>query len=90
MAIKITNSKGFLVLKMLRPELPYITEEDSGCDFCNRNPLEGYYIGVLNSWYCNACYEEWMNNPKTIRYEEDIWFEERRFKRMCEMLRGNF
>lgn len=31
------------------------------CDFCNTPSSKGYYISVLNSWYCEDCYNEWVD-----------------------------
>ena len=76
MAQIIENKKGFLVIRCSAVE----TMKFGGmgiCDFCNESDLIGYYIAVLNCWYCQQCYEEWVK--RAIRHEEDNVIEVRNF-----------
>jgi hypothetical protein len=55
------------------------------CDYCNIQPkFGGYYIAVLNKWYCENCYQEFIERAKV--YPEDKIIEERNFKIMCKLL----
>ena len=49
------NKKGFKVIQISRKELV----EELGqygaigiCDYCNETASTGYYIAVLNQWFC--------------------------------------
>ena len=53
------NKKGFKVIQISRKELV----EELGqygaigiCDYCNETASTGYYIAVLNQWFCPKCY----------------------------------
>ncbi len=78
------NAKGFRVIKISRAEVNEILGGYGICDFCNKARPTGYYIAVLNSWYCPECYNEWMKTAK--RYDEDIPFEERNFQRVKRLM----
>lgn len=54
------NKKGFKVIQISRKELV----EELGqygaigiCDYCNETASTGYYIAVLNQWFCPKCYQ---------------------------------
>ena len=77
MSIKFINEKGFTVYEMTGVE----TMEFGGygiCDYCNRAALKGYLIPVLNHYYCEKCYNNWLERAEY--YEEDRWFEERKIE----------
>lgn len=68
MAKLVENTKGFLILEMSAAE----TIKCGGggiCDSCNDIEFTGYYIAVLNRWYCPKCYSEWIVRAR--RYESD-------------------
>ena len=48
------------------------------CDSCMESPEVGYYVAVLNQWFCKKCYEEWLQRAE--RYQEDIPYEERNYE----------
>jgi len=84
MAKQIDNEKGFLEIETSMTEC---VEKFGGlgiCDLCNNADFTGYYIAVLNSWYCQKCYQEWLS--RAIRYKEDIPFEQRRFDQYSKLL----
>lgn len=86
MAKKIENKKGFLVLEISRDELiDKLGEYGSTgiCDYCASTPKIGYYIAVLNQWYCPKCYEDFIRTGK--RYEEDVPFERKNFDLYCQI-----
>ena len=44
------------------------------CDSCSRiTRTSGYLIPVLNRYYCQTCFEDWLNRAEY--YPEDIPFE---------------
>lgn len=72
MAVKIKNSKGFIVYKMKGAE----TMKLGGCgvcDYCNNTSANGYLVAVLKSYYCEKCYRDWLKRAKY--YEEDRRYE---------------
>ena len=79
------NDKGFKIIEMSMVEVNELFGGDGICDFCNKASLTGYYIAVLNSWYCPECYEDWLKEAK--RYDEDIPFEERNFERVKRLMK---
>ncbi len=59
------NKKGFKVIQISRKELV----EELGqygaigiCDYCNETASTGYYIAVLNQWFCPKCYQAWVSS----------------------------
>ena len=66
------NKKGFKVIQISRKELV----EELGqygaigiCDYCNETASTGYYIAVLNQWFCPKCYQAWYH--RATYYPED-------------------
>lgn len=50
------------------------------CDRCGRPCLpsdKGYFIAVLNQWFCEQCYQEWQK--RAIWYVEDADVERKNF-----------
>lgn len=43
------------------------------CDSCCLYSPKGYYIPVLNSYYCPKCYADWLTRAK--KYDEDMPYE---------------
>ena len=77
MARKFINEKGFTVYEMTGAE----TMKFGGygiCDYCNEGAVKGYLIPVLNHYYCEECYNNWLKRAEY--YEEDRWFEERKIE----------
>lgn len=80
MAQIIDNKKGFKVIQIGRDDLVRTLAAfgSSGiCDRCCKSPNTGYYIAVLNMWFCPECYNKWIANA--TRYDEDKEVEERNF-----------
>ena len=84
MASIVKNEKGFKVLNIDNNELRQAIGGRGICDYCCEKPIEGYYIAVLNSWYCPRCYHKWILNA--TYYREDKPIEERNYQYMTEML----
>lgn len=80
MARRIEAGK-FLVIECTAGEL--MDAVQSGlcvCDFCDKPSLPnevGYYIAVLNQWYCKKCFDSWLARARY--YPEDADVERRNF-----------
>lgn len=85
MAKKVDNEKGFLVIEVSATECAEVFGGLGICDSCNSFDLKGYYVAVLNCWYCQKCYKEWIERAK--RYVEDIPFEQRQFDHYCKLFK---
>ena len=48
----------FLVIEATRAEMHRVCDSPGICDYCGKVSDNGYYIAVLNSWYCPECYEK--------------------------------
>ena len=82
---KITeNEKGFLVLKVSGEECRLYFQGEGICDYCNKSSQNGYYIAVLNCWYCPECYGNFTQRAK--RCSPDTKTEEKNFLRACILL----
>ena len=78
---KYKMKNGLTVYKMTAEEVIKTFPGGLGrCDFCNIQTKEGYYIPVLNRYYCNSCFNAWKLRSRN--YPEDAWFE----KEMIEAL----
>lgn len=75
MAKRIEAGK-FLVIECTARELMDAVGTDAClCDWCCRrcNPREtGYYIAVLNHWYCGECYRSWKKSARWYPDDADI------------------
>lgn len=83
MAKKVDNQKGFLVIEVSAAELSAQTGGVGICDYCNTPAEKGYYIAVLNKWYCPKCYSEFCERSK--RYDEDARIEKKNYERYAKM-----
>ena len=84
------NEKGFKVIQLSYAEISRLTGNlDPICDRCaNPKVSQGYYIAVLNQWFCKKCYNDW--NKEARYYPEDAEIENRNFeyyKNLC--IKGN-
>ena len=84
MAEIIENKKGFKVIKMSNVEVSSVFGGFGICDCCNINAREGYYIAVLNSYYCEQCYQSFLETA--TNYPEDQNIEERNIKNVLKHL----
>ncbi len=48
----------FLVIEATSLEMYSACGSPGICDYCGQPSENGYYIAVLNSWYCPECYEK--------------------------------
>lgn len=87
MAKIIENKKGFKIIRIDRSEL---IERLAGygcvgiCDRCSLPSVAGYYIAVLNQWFCQNCFYDWYITA--VNYPEDRRIEESNFNRMKSIL----
>lgn len=84
MASITKNEKGFKVIRIDNDELQQAFGSPGICDNCSEMSEEGYYIAVLNRWFCPVCYHEWIKHA--TYYKEDKPIEERNYQYMTEML----
>lgn len=80
MAKQIEAGK-FLVIECTAGELMNAVGSDICiCDCCGRPCLptdKGCYIAVLNQWYCQECYKDWIE--RAAWYPEDADVEQKNF-----------
>ncbi len=68
----------FLIIECTVVEL-YVACGGAGiCDNCANTPGRGYYIAVLNRWFCPKCFEEWKE--RAVWYPEDAPIERKNFE----------
>ena len=75
------NKKGFKVIQATRGEMMCALAEYGCagiCDSCGESKESGYYIAVLNCWYCKECFYLWYNGAK--HYPEDALIEKKNFE----------
>ena len=83
----VDNVKGFKVINDVpRKVLETATgAEKCICDECLSSPDTGYYVAVLNRWFCPTCYKHWMACAR--RYGEDAAIEERNYNFYMKLLK---
>lgn len=76
---KIVNSdKGFKIIEFSSEEMSILTGNPTPiCDDCNEEAEQGYYIAVLNQWFCRKCADEWHKIAEY--YPEDSEAEEKNY-----------
>ena len=81
MAKQITRGK-FLLIECTAGELMNAVGSDICiCDWCAKPFLpseKGCYIAVLNQWYCQKCFEEWIE--RATWYPQDVDVERKNFE----------
>ena len=81
MAKQIKRGK-FLLIECTAGELMNAVGSDICiCDWCARTFLaseKGVYIAVLNQWYCQKCFEEWIE--RATWYPQDVDVERKNFE----------
>lgn len=82
MAKIIENEKGFKVIEVTGREMLKIGCGNI-CDNCaEMESGTGYYVAVLNRWFCPECYEKWYGYAINYANEHhsDRLIEERNFE----------
>ncbi len=75
--IKIKLKNGYVAYKIKTTELIKLGGWGV-CDYCNKTENVGYLIPVLNRWYCEACFRDWLRTSRF--YPDDKPFENRNCK----------
>ena len=75
---KIVEFDRFKVIKASANEMFEAVGSPGICDYCSERPEHGYYIEVLNKWFCPKCWKEFKK--RAVWYPEDAQIEERNFK----------
>lgn len=85
---KQIDAGNFLVLECTAGELTNAVGTDICiCDWCGRAYFpsdKGYYIAVLNQWYCKKCYKEWIE--RAVWYPEDADIQRKNFEFYAPLL----
>ena len=79
MAQIVSNEKGFKVIHVETLDM-WAIGSPAKCDYCTADmatPDGGYYIAVLNHWYCPKCFEEWKQRARY--YPQDVAVERRNY-----------
>lgn len=80
----IKSRQGYKMIKLKAVDVVSKLGGFGICDMCNESSLDGFYIGVLNRWYCVECKEDFEKN--TQFYKEDLDFEEKSITRIINIL----
>lgn len=75
---KIVEFDRFKVIKASAKEMFEAVGSPGICDYCSERPEHGYYIAVLNKWFCPKCWKEFKK--RAMWYPEDAQIEERNLK----------
>ena len=75
---KIVEFDRFKVIKASAKEMFEAVGSPGICYYCSERPEHGYYIAVLNKWFCPKCWKEFKK--RAVWYPEDAQIEERNFK----------
>lgn len=84
MAQIVSNEKQFKVIEMSTPEVATVFGGMGICDWCGKAHTKGFYIAVLNHWYCKKDYEFFLERAKN--YKEDRSIEDLNFQRVIKLL----
>lgn len=90
----VENSKGFKVLNLSKEDtlkLGFGFVEDGQhicvCMSCNEDcGNSANFIAALGDVMCDECLKEWLEDPLTKRYEEDIEYEEDNYNIILKQL----
>lgn len=79
------SKQGYKILSFKLTTLIEIHKGAMGiCDSCNKAGFDGYYIPVLNRWYCESCFKEF--EERTPFYEDDLEYENLNYNNMKKTL----
>lgn len=74
---KIVEFGRFKVIKASAKEMFEAVGSSGTCDYCSERPEHGYYIAVLNKWFCPKCWKEFKK--RAVWNPEDAIIEDRNF-----------
>ena len=69
--------KKFLIIECTAHELYAACGGPGICDYCGRPSDRGYYIAVLNQWFCPGCFNQWKLTARY--YPSDAHIEQKNF-----------
>jgi hypothetical protein len=75
----------FLIIECSARELYVACDSPGVCDFCGTPSPIGYYIAVLNQWFCPKCFETWKQTDPQLT-KEDAKYEKRHFDHYAPLL----
>lgn len=77
------NNKGFKILSVTGREMLQIGCGNI-CDNCAQTSENGYYVAVLNRWFCPVCFANWYDyaNNEATPFNADGRIEEKNFTNM--------
>lgn len=79
MASIIESNKNFKIILFSCQEMSRLTGNPFPiCDSCAKESSYGYYVAVLNQWFCKECLEDWHERAKN--YPEDREIENKNFE----------
>ena len=83
---EIVEFDKFKIIKATADEMRKVTRMFSFgiCDYCGGQPRVGYYIAVINRWYCQECFDNFKERAKW--YRQDSMIEERNFQYYGKLL----
>ncbi|HEY6143721.1 MAG TPA: hypothetical protein VIV55_09955 [Flavobacterium sp.] len=87
MAKIIENDKNFKIIEVSESEVKNKIGGFGICDSCNGFFGKFKYIAVLNSCYCQECYDKWYE--EAINYPEDQKYEDMCHTRMLTTLNAD-
>lgn len=62
----------FLIIECTAAELYVACGGPGICDYCGTTSGNGYYIAVLNHWYCPKCFEDWKRTARYYPRDADV------------------
>ena len=74
---KIVEFDRFKVIKASAKEMFEAVGSPGICDYCSERPEHGYYIAVLNKWFCPKCCKEFKK--RAVWNQEDAMIEDMNF-----------
>ena len=74
---KIVEFDRFKVIKASAKEMFEAVGSPGTCDYCSERPEHGYYIAVLNKWFCPKCWKEFKK--RAVWHPDDAMIEDRNF-----------
>ncbi len=79
MAYIYKNKKGFKVIRTENRTEALMLGGAGICDWCNNTSKTGYYVAVLNEWFCDKCFHDWY--LRATFYKEDMEIEMKNYNR---------
>lgn len=73
MASIVKSSKNFKIIHFTSQEMTRLTGNAYPiCDNCAKAEQYGFYVAVLNQWFCQDCVDEWHERAKNYLQDREI------------------